>query len=175
MQTLCDHPPLRVWYTSHYQYPNSSMCKSHSLKCQTNWIMTLLAFLFSLCTERQRKVKHAPKPGHPSPSLSPHPPPLPCPALFIAPCMCMCVCLCVCVCVCVHAYVCLCVCVCVCVCLCMYVWVCVYWLYIFFFTGASDLQALASLLASAFPNMFSLNRHECNLYNPEYQFVSYNS
>ena len=43
------------------------------------------------------------------------------------------------------------------------------------YEGASDLQALASLLASAFPNMFSLNRHECNLYNPEYQFVSYNS
>ena len=66
---------------------------------------------------------------------------------------------------------------CVCVCVCVFVYVCVSvcLLIIFFFTGASDLQALASLLASAFPNMFSLNRHECNLYNPEYQFVSYNS
>ena len=52
----------------------------------------------------------------------------------------------------------LCVSVCVCVCVCMCE--CVFIDYIFFFTGASDLQALASLLASAFPNMFSLNRHE---------------
>ena len=70
---------------------------------------------------------------------------------------------------CVCVFVCVCVCVCVCMCECVFID------YIFFFTGASDLQALASLLASAFPNMFSLNRHECNLYNPEYQFVSYNS
>ena len=88
--------------------------------------------------------------------------------------MCVCVCLCVCVCVCVRACVCACACVCVYVCVCVrvctYVCVC----FDFFLTGASDLQALASLLASAFPNMFSLNRHECNVYNPEYQFVSYN-
>ena len=79
----------------------------------------------------------------------------------------MCECLSVCVCV-----------LCVCVCVCVFVYVCVsvsLLIIFFFFTGASDLQALASLLASAFPNMFSLNRHECNLYNPEYQFVSYNS
>ena len=54
----------------------------------------------------------------------------------------------------------MCVCVCVCVCVFVYVCVSVCLLIIFFFTGASDLQALASLLASAFPNMFSLNRHE---------------
>ena len=58
---------------------------------------------------------------------------------------------------CVRACVRMCVCMCVCVCVCMCE--CVFIDYIFF-TGASDLQALASLLASAFPNMFSLNRHE---------------
>ena len=58
-------------------------------------------------------------------------------------------------CVCVRAYVCVCfVYVCVSVCL------LIFFFFFFFFTGASDLQALASLLASAFPNMFSLNRHD---------------
>ena len=67
-------------------------------------------------------------------------------------CVCVCVCACVraCVCACVRAYVCVYVCVFVCECVFIF----------FFFSGASDLQALASLLASAFPNMFSLNRHE---------------
>ena len=109
---------------------------------------------------------HAPSLCQKSPSLSPHPPPLPRPALFIAPCMCMCMCVvcvcvwcvrvCVCVCACVRMYVCV-----LCVCLCMYVWVCSID-YIFFFQGPAIYKHLLLCWHSAFPNMFALNRHECN-------------
>ena len=132
-----------------------------------------------------KKSEARPKPGHPSPPC-PLTPSLSRPrslhrSLYVYVCVFVCVCVCVCVCACVRACVCVCVracvrmcvymcvcvcvcgvCVCVCVCVCVFVYVCVSvcLLIDLFFSGASDLQALASLLASAFPNMFSLNRHE---------------
>ena len=75
---------------------DSSLCSIILFLFILFWIVTLLAFLFSLCTERQRKMKHAPRslatPSPPFPLM--HPPPSPSRSLhrslFVYVCVCVC-------------------------------------------------------------------------------------